>query len=1297
MASSVDDALEEHVTNFINTSKALPKDYPYDWKPFLKAISEGFVAPKDQTGVQTLVPIKDGDVEDKGNGHQTVSDVSTKKVNPIKTVPKIPKTGSWDYTFYIPEWSHPDYDPDYQTRYRGHKYLANRDVVHNLRPALRADDAFKRPTQYALRFGIHPHEPGGRSRVSPTTAESRDPGVDITSQMDMLNENDKKFVIERSKRFAELLNEKYDASSYTSGIDARVLDEIVGKYGAMSASGLQKDLREFIGGAGNNLEQYVVNLDRDNQRGLQAHRIFLKNALNDQDYQRLLFQDLTTDELIRGNIHTMSDDVICDLQGEIHPLFQKSRWDDCSAKGASILDPRMLYNLNGERQEWNVQTNDLLWNALQPALQLVTRVINSGPPGLNSLIDMRTRQPLDASKDGREEPETPFITRFVQTKDIDMDKTYPGIRNLNAMGYDWNENTMRVLDRCFRLDICSAYISPGQSEEDKPTEREQQSYAYGCTTSMPAKTDSTITSYISAEIIWPLLVPQYSQSEKMSSSFQIASTLLHEFAHAVSMAQQMLTREDWLQPGDQDDEISKELFGLNEELWDDSCFNAEPVFEDCPLGEVGFDMEKSLFGFVGVSMLSNYSSMISRYLMTFSIMTLATQWPFGSDEPWGPILGGTFYPENYSIPVPLDYMAKFFTQNFWDVEFPKYGWEALKIWPTDRVHKVSMYETVSTSTEMSQYFGASRYGFLRAVFSLLKVNGFTILSVYLSSSIKDLMRPQILLKRWELEVKTWNDDRLFPLPGLFRRLVGKLNRSQIVNSQKLGDSLQGYGRYIEKWTKDSKGDVNHPPPMGIDQWKQDIDTEWNNLFREGGEIMVLLSQTHRELQTELAYMQRMIVDYFQLDQKQRAKVYSGQGYLDPGPMGQAFDRMSTYRQRSKNIAMTIHGLAQQEWVLPIRDQYERWANLFHSSFTRYSELLDMLTSGKEYRVGDVTWKANLTAVPSSYWRNRSDRLRQLAHQEYLRADPRIRGVLDDFDKVVYTFKNEFMFPTREQPEVKDLAGALANVRDLGTSSTAANTGTLFDWAPKGQQQVPIAYDGTWQQASSTYQASAQQPQQAPQAGAGPSIGVQAPPAPVFGQPSTPFNPARELGAAPPRRASNMGPGKIGSNDKSEGSPSPALGPIGNTTIRKNNHDNAFGKYTTGGSNTGDNFIKSMAKFGQTETLVAAGVPTNTINTALQGFGPGGKIVPATTAPVFSPAPNPLMASPIPLFPSPYALSNTLTPDVQAYNEYLKQNEASNTLANMQTGKPYAAAGLWRETMGMNESDGSSSGNSPPPQ
>lgn len=34
--------------------------------------------------------------------------------------------------------------------------------------------------------------------------------------------------------------------------------------------------------------------------------------------------------------------------------------------------------------------------------------------------------------------------------------------------------------------------------------------------------------HISAQLIWPLLVPEYSESEKLCSHFMIAVTLLHE-------------------------------------------------------------------------------------------------------------------------------------------------------------------------------------------------------------------------------------------------------------------------------------------------------------------------------------------------------------------------------------------------------------------------------------------------------------------------------------------------------------------------------------------------------------------------------------------------------------------------------------------------------------------------------------------------------------------------------------------------------------------------------------------------
>ncbi len=166
---------------------------------------------------------------------------------------------------------------------------------------------------------------------------------------------------------------------------------------------------------------------------------------------------------------------------------------------------------------------------MEPALLLATRILASGHPHLTAITDLRTRQLIGTSQDPRDEdddenpPRTSFLYKYVPMSRIDLDKCHENIRNLHRMGYNWPANVRRVLDKQLYLDIGSAYWSPmGRSDIENAI--------YGFTYRESKGPQSSIHISIAAEMIWPLLVPGISASEKLASSFMLATTLLHEMA-----------------------------------------------------------------------------------------------------------------------------------------------------------------------------------------------------------------------------------------------------------------------------------------------------------------------------------------------------------------------------------------------------------------------------------------------------------------------------------------------------------------------------------------------------------------------------------------------------------------------------------------------------------------------------------------------------------------------------------------------------------------------------------------------
>lgn len=86
--------------------------------------------------------------------------------------PKNAKEGCWDHVRYAPAWTDPDWEDKGPERDEL-DYPIKDGLMSQVRPALLAKDQIQNPTQYAKRFGIFPGRVDGRSRTSPTRAESR--------------------------------------------------------------------------------------------------------------------------------------------------------------------------------------------------------------------------------------------------------------------------------------------------------------------------------------------------------------------------------------------------------------------------------------------------------------------------------------------------------------------------------------------------------------------------------------------------------------------------------------------------------------------------------------------------------------------------------------------------------------------------------------------------------------------------------------------------------------------------------------------------------------------------------------------------------------------------------------------------------------------------------------------------------------------------------------------------------------------------------------------------------------------
>ncbi|KAI2605638.1 hypothetical protein GGR54DRAFT_644271 [Hypoxylon sp. NC1633] len=1279
----------------------VPKQYAQlNWVGLFQAIANSSNLIHDFPGTGLHLPLSETTLP-----NTTVPDHrnDTAPTQPPYAMPKAPGSGAWDYVWYIPEWSHPNFDGDKFVSYtRPPKHISNADPIWRLRPALRPEDALRQPTDWAKRFGIHPDEVGGRSRLSPTLSKTRDPLQDHANQVNMLKDAARARAIEDTREEARQAgNTLPDDPNY---ISPTVMARLLTKDGASSGEELAESLRKAIlgqdGGLRRNLDEIVDTMKQENRAIFIAHRTYLQNALDDQDWQRFLFQGMTSDELVHGNIFTMSNDVLYDLKGPIHGLLGRDRWLPTDNRGATTGFPRYVYNIDGEREEWNVVstspslpwlakptalTNDSVWQALQPALQLATRVLDSRPPGMRAALDMRTRQPQPQHMDGRPRPRpTPAVTTYGPVSDIDRHKMYPQIRMLDDMGFDWDGNVAAVLASVLRLTIGCAYFTPAPAWDPNTNTYdklgEDLSVTYGWTHCHRAGADSQITITIPAELIWPLMTNAFSQSEKLTTSFAIATTLLHEFMHAISFAHQFLTRDSyWASKPAGPTGTSDLLLQLGKELWDDFNCKGEHVWRGHGAVEMGFDFEQSLWGMIPQTLLAGpdrfSSTFHARQLKSLPLILFGIPWPTAQQPTTpgfsrvGPVKFGMFPVEDYGIPVPLDFMAKFFTQKFWDEDFAKYGHEALKMLPADRVHKALMYPLYLRSDDLEKAFGQAEYWFLLHTGSLLRANRHTILAEYIRQLYWQAVLPHIQARRWALEIVRWENDSITPLKGSLGRLHNVLTTCRDLyetTSRSHNDRYSIYARYVHD--TGSKGDT----VMNFQQWSEGVNKSFLAHFRDGGLLMVALVEPFGHFRRDIAFLQRMTVDYYNLNPAARLEAADDSTGI-ASPIKAASLRASEFNKTVGDIVVMLDNICKMNQLVSIRDKWMAWFARYRGCHEEYELLTGMLQRKEQLSPDDIRWKRRLTSVPSSHWKSRLDQLRKVAMKEYSRVDSRIRPFVDECESIVSRYTGS---PTAFGPalglsnvEVEGLTRVLGNVKDLGRPLSTVDPDSAFTW-PSTQRQAPAPGDSTYN--PTTQPSSSQLPSSsAPDERAG------------HGDMSTsgPNRTARLLGARGPRRNSKRSTSGSGRSNILGATPGGGI-----QRDRRNQRgllgqgeDRAGYKRWIG---DGVTFLKVAERAGALEALSSLGVPTTATESASgpSGFGSGGSFPPGTGGDsVFRirTPPEPQGAGPR-MFPHPYASAITLGADVRAAAKEGAEYKETNKLLDLPSTFPLETTELWRD-------------------
>ncbi|KAI1765446.1 hypothetical protein GGR53DRAFT_529628 [Hypoxylon sp. FL1150] len=1040
----------------------IPWNYGFDFLPALEAFIENcrtIQYQDDANGRRVIRPVvnmaplvatvKGSSLVPKHTAALNKHFIDPDKIDKTKMVPKRPgMPGGWNYVWYVPEWTHPDFDPSITVSYNfpGVQWLSA-DTISKMYPALRVEDLVKNPTDWAKRFGIYPDELGGRSRLSPTLSQTRDPFQDYANQINQLSDEGRRQAVEASRARARELGAGGDY------IAPEVLEAILTSEGRLSAKQLREELEKNLGPQKDkkmNLDVFVEAVNAKKPLIYDAHSNFLTNALADQDLQRLIFNEMTSDELVWDNVFTMSNDVQYDLKGDIHHLFERGRWHDTSAKGIERYLPRLMYNLGGQRMEWDVLTNNELWEALQPSLLLLTKILATNPAGMKRIYDMSNRRQLPVDMDNRGVRLPPRASVYGVEDELEGYDKYWEIERLEELGYNWEENVNRILNDYLHIDIGSGYISPVASKLPEAVDgaHEMPECPYGVTTYYEDNNIVHFTITVSAEMIWPLLMPQFSESEKMTAAFGVAVTLLHELGHAVNMAQYILTTTREARQPNQQPEVVGLLWSLGRQLWSTESQN-EPFLMGHANSECGFDLEASIFGYTAFNMMMTRYTQYARQIKNIPLMLAGHQYPFRSNPHDVPLNGDSDAPvESYMSPMTIDWISKFFRQDFWDQFVARIGPEALKLRPGDRILKTIMTPEYGNPLDLIDAYGAEEAKFLSCCQTLFQTNRNGLTAEYIAALAEQPILLRTMKQRWSIEIQEWEGGILEPLEDSTARLLKGIKDAgnlQRLYEEKMRNLPAHYDAYLQRHQSQV------PPPeyeaYTLDGYRDENTRIWKQMFRPGGTLMRAVVETYNYMAKDVTKCQRMVFDFFSLNPEARSQVYKGLGAGDSGIIGVVYARLIRFHSFCPMIVTHLRSVSTYDRLESQKKNWELWARLFSRCDTIYSDLLAMLGNMEQYNPGDIQWKRRFASVPSSYWKSRLDRLRTMMQKEYVKMDPRLRGLVDECDAIVRRFRGAGgMAPPLQldETQIETVTNVLTQMRNLGSQLPIESLGP-FQW------------------------------------------------------------------------------------------------------------------------------------------------------------------------------------------------------------------------------------------------------------
>ncbi|KAJ2903073.1 hypothetical protein MKZ38_010494 [Zalerion maritima] len=888
--------------------------------------------------------------------------------------PEWEELGPRTYVKYIPRFTHPNFNDKNSTSLgpTGQPGVQRTpwNMLLGIRPAILPQDSVKNPTEYARRFGIFPGRMDGRSLMSPVRSRA-DLG-------DILRMN---------------TNQIRDARDCLVG-EARDR-ETRGDSSGLGLSDLKSHFAE--------IDEHLFNLS----------------------WQQLRLGGLTTREVIDYGIWNPWDNSVgFDLNNETNPLLAREKWEDASWRGGHPDYPKFFYNIAGHRGHWDARNNDLVWNALQAPIKMVTQFLKSPSPIFDAMLDFYCYDKLDEEVDTRRpheltDPSRSHFVWMVRRNRPPREEMLPSLRSAFDEGLPFRQWVEEIL---------SDRIVWGIRSDSLYDEGSEDIYSSGVTY-QPTAVIPKIRVYLSADTMWPLLHPGFTTAEKASASTLIATTILHELCHAIVNAWKCLFRgEEFLKYFDTP--VRRHIGTLiSTDLVPPPNARYEPFLENVSWAEAGGLMEGETWG---GSVKDGYNSVVKEtgilphFKLQGMLRVFIESLSYPHFDPSNPNLANyrPGYVRQFDFVfqmVPYAWAARFCRQEFFEAATQKYGHYIYKAMgplpfiPTGvagLVNPVGLFTLVDTDWS-------------RAVLTALSRGHYYCTYMWIAVLVQEGEQARFLDSMWLGMACTWPDGigtelntdfaaglkaaqaclrailthvTYMKLPRLSRRMV----------FQSVSKALLPFAPdHAPLGTGRGKGISLAQYPMGIEEALKDYDIHQQSEFQGLlGHIIPLLMETERYFVRLANIFSTIVGDYLRLDPDDRADMHHGQ--LDDGSEPTSQNRGIKFWLQMMEGAhfaltqfMSLHGAI--GLAIPEVDEFFGPARLPETLQTigicaqaasphSIGITVDSLSTNK--------WLSeHLPRVPSGHRRKRSDLWKSLALREMRTMVPDARDKMRWFFKV----------------------------------------------------------------------------------------------------------------------------------------------------------------------------------------------------------------------------------------------------------------------------------------------------------